>query len=321
MKHLLLMSALLLSINAFAKPSITDSDKGNGGSGSETLMVSSQVMIEDVAIKIKHFFIKNETKLSIIFPEFKVIDLVRKINETELEIVNNEFLIDKHDIKRTCLNFPNQAKINCSASLIEKISSNPQALFVLVLHEYLGLIGVEETSPKNAQMIDGYSISKRIAPYISKLSQYDLVFKSIDLLDILTNPGMVGIDRTLDDRDKKTFILNGFTTDNSIYDEDEDECSIRIVINNGKTIDIVDHRMDAILGRDNTGYPITAYKNHMNNSYNRLTMKKDDSKVKAQIKNGILTFQQTIYDPTFMKGIIPLYKSRECAVNLSQIAR
>lgn len=169
MKKLLILGILLLNVQAFA------SDKGNGGSGSESLLVGQQAQLESVALKLRSFFLKNETALKPIFPEFNIQDLAKKIKISDIRVVDETKLIDKYGKSRTCLNFPNSSLIECKSSGVEPLFNQPSTLFVLVLHEYLGLIGVEETSPANPTMIAGYSISKRIAPYVSKVNDYDLV--------------------------------------------------------------------------------------------------------------------------------------------------
>lgn len=169
MKTLLIMGTLLLSMNSFA-----GNEKGNGGSGFESKLVGQQAQLESVALKLRSFFLKNEAALKPVFPEFDIKVLAKKIKMSDIRVVDEDKLIDKNGKDRTCLNFFNSSLIECKSSEIEQLLDQPTTVFVLVLHEYLGLIGVEETSPKNPTMIDGYKISKRIAPYVAKVSNYDL---------------------------------------------------------------------------------------------------------------------------------------------------
>jgi hypothetical protein len=171
MKFGLLLISMLMTVSAFS------SDKGNGGSGTESQLAGQQAQLELIGSKIRMFFLQNES-MQDVFPEFEIKTLTKKIKITEIEIVNDDELIDKHGKSRTCLNFPDQSLIRCKYSGIETLMNEPTALFVLMFHEYLGLIGAEETSPANPATIDGYSISKRLAPYIN--SQASIV-NSFDL--------------------------------------------------------------------------------------------------------------------------------------------
>lgn len=173
MKQLLILGLILLSAQSFAR-----SDKGNGGSASEAQMIAQQAQIESVAFKIRSFFLKNEATLKSQFPEFEIQTLVKKIKTSDIRIVDEEFLYDKNGVSRTCLNFPDSSLIECKYSGIQALLNGPAPLFVLVLHEYLGLIGAEETAPTDPNIVDGYSISKRIAPYVTKVNDYDLVMTS-----------------------------------------------------------------------------------------------------------------------------------------------
>ncbi|MBY0415744.1 MAG: hypothetical protein K2Q18_16340 [Bdellovibrionales bacterium] len=173
MKTLLILGTILLGANAFA-----GNEKGNGGSGTESKIVAHQAHLESVSLKIKNFFAKNEKTLATQFPEFNIRTLVGKIGKSQIKVIDAEELLDKDGVSRTCLNFRDSALIECKSSGVESLINSPSALFVLVLHEYLGLIDAEETSPKNPLMIDGYSISKKIAPYVTKVSDYDLVISN-----------------------------------------------------------------------------------------------------------------------------------------------
>jgi hypothetical protein len=175
MKHIILSALLVLSTTAaFAN------DKGNGGSGDESQMVALQAQLETVSLKIRTFFLKNEKELKKVFPEFNIQALVKTIKKSDIRIVDKK-LTDKYGKDRTCLNFPQSALIECKQSEIQALIDHPSAFFVLVFHEYLGLIGAEETSPNDPLLINGYSISKKIAPFVSKVNEYNLVIDSNSL--------------------------------------------------------------------------------------------------------------------------------------------
>ena len=177
MKNLFMTGFILLNLSTLTYAS--SNEKGNGGSGSESQMVAQQAQLETVSLKIKNFFLKNEVVLQEEFPEFSVQALIKKIKSSDIRVVDTNELLDKDGVSRTCLNYPESSIIECKSPGIEALLEQPSALFVLVFHEYLGLIGVEETSSNNANINDGYSLSKRIAPYVSKVNDYDLVINYV----------------------------------------------------------------------------------------------------------------------------------------------
>lgn len=178
LKQFLTVSTLFLGVLAVSHVSFAGDRAGNGGSGGESEMAAQQAQVESISLKIKHFFQQNKKKLASEFPEVLIPKLVQIIEEADLRVVETKQLIDKHGKSRTCLNFPESSLIECKSAGIAALSAQPAAMFVLIFHEYLGLLGVEETSPTNPSMIDGYSISKRIAPYVTKVNDYDLVMTS-----------------------------------------------------------------------------------------------------------------------------------------------
>lgn len=177
-KRLLILSAFFIGALGISKLSYAGDRAGNGGSDDESRIASQQAILQSTALKIKKFFITNGPTLQKEFPEFSVRDLIEKIEKSEIRIVDTEELVDKHGKSRTCLNFPDLNVIECKYSDIKNLESNPQTLFVLTMHEYLGLLGVEETMPSQINFIDGYSISKRLAGYVTKVNDYDLVLDS-----------------------------------------------------------------------------------------------------------------------------------------------
>lgn len=206
MKKLLIVGLLIVGLNANA-----GIDKGNGGSGVESNLVGQQAHLESVALKIKTFFKKNEESLRPAFPEFDIQLLVKRIETSDIRVVDVEELIDKNGKSRSCLNFPNSSLIECKSKDIEKLLDQSTALFVLVFHEYLGLIGAEETSLNNPHFIDGYPISKRLAPYVTLLSDYDLVLnqavnRSVLIGELNCGDGTITAQVLLNTMNKKTLI-------------------------------------------------------------------------------------------------------------------
>lgn len=163
-------------------------EKGNGGSFSEAYMYGTQDSYRQIILKISSFVTKHDRE----FAEFAPKKFARVSRELKLEIVNKT-LVDKNGVSgRTCLNYPSALKIVCDVNKLERIQHNPKAQFVLMAHEVLGLLGIEMTSPYNPEQIDGYKISKRIAKYVTKVADYDLVFVNredliIELNEILSD--------------------------------------------------------------------------------------------------------------------------------------
>lgn len=103
-------------------------------------------------------------------------DLIKKLR---LEVVE-QTLIDRNGITRTCLNFPEAAYIQCNKERLNALGNDVPTQYVLVFHELLGLLGVEESSP-NEELIRSYSISSRLKAYVQKVSTYNLVYKNLYL--------------------------------------------------------------------------------------------------------------------------------------------
>ena len=177
MKQLVTASTLFLGILAVSQVSYAGDRGGNGGSGGESEIAAQQAQFENVALKIKQFFVQNEDELAPQFKEVNIPNLISKIDSSRI-LVNDEALTDRHGKKRTCLNFAKENLIHCNATALKALNESPEALFVLAFHEYLGLLGVEETSPNDPTVVDGYSISKKIAPYVTLVNDYDLRLKN-----------------------------------------------------------------------------------------------------------------------------------------------
>jgi hypothetical protein len=169
--------ALGLSMNVFAGAG------GHGGSGTESEIAASTNQVEVVTMKLKRFFSKNVDVLKGVFPEVEIPLLLEKFETAQLKVVTAEVLIDKNGVSRSCLNYQETNLIECKNSEIARLVDRPLALFVLVFHEYLGLMGVEETSPTDAAAVDGYKISRRLSGYLTKVVEYDLQISGIQELE------------------------------------------------------------------------------------------------------------------------------------------
>lgn len=182
MKTLTLITCLLFSQLSMAgdtgalKEKEHENEKGNGGTISEAMLAGKEAELVQVAQKIKRFFLKYPKTMKKVFPMVKTKELVEKINVMSIDVVDQK-LVDRYGITRSCLNFRDSDLIQCNYTELEKFKKNPGAIFVLMLHEIFGLMGIEETSPLNATYIEGYKHSKAIYPYATKVEDWDLVMK------------------------------------------------------------------------------------------------------------------------------------------------
>ena len=180
MKGSLFLMAFILSTNTFAdsytaKLSLNTGEKQNI-KDLKILENRYAKMIENRSSEMYNYFKENQVSLQLIFPEFKIKDLLIKMKNTHFEIVD-EVLIDKNNIARACLNFPKSSKIKCKVEELIEGERSPEVFFALLLHEYLGLMGIEETSLDKNRPNAGYTISSRIVSSLTNLKGYDLVLK------------------------------------------------------------------------------------------------------------------------------------------------
>ena len=176
LKQFMVSTALFAGLVTSLQMAHAGDRAGNGGSGNEVAVVIAQKNISDIAAKIDIFFKKN-TEARDEFPEIDFNQLSRVINDVKI-VVAEEKLIDKNDQKRTCLNFPEELLIQCNLKEYSLIEKDVPSQFVLVLHELLGLLEVEESSPMNEELSDSYRISQRLKKYVTKVDSYDLVYKN-----------------------------------------------------------------------------------------------------------------------------------------------
>ncbi len=180
MKGFLFLMISILSINTFAD-TYTAKLSLKSGKVKNTVDLKSlenkyAKMIQARSSEMYDYFKDNEKNLQSVFPEFKIKDLLQMMKNTHFEIVD-EVLIDKDSVARACLNFPKISKIKCRVDELIEGERSPEVFFALMLHEYLGLMGIEETSLDNNKPNAGYTISSRIVSSLTNLKGYDLVLK------------------------------------------------------------------------------------------------------------------------------------------------
>ena len=185
MKILLLFNLLFLSFNTFADESTISLEKRVNNDVSD-----SQEYFEDVRSNLEYFFKDNEDKLKSVYPEFKISELVKKMENAEVEFIDNDTLIDDAGVVRTCLNYPNLSLIKCSASLVAKFDNSRNAVYPFILNQYLELINVKKSKSSDETFVDGYNISKRIFPHIVNNSgSVYLIYNSLSSKRIMSTPG------------------------------------------------------------------------------------------------------------------------------------
>ncbi len=176
MKTLLLSGILLLNLNAFSSfASARGNEKGNGGSGDEVDTVVVQKNIEDIIFKINRFFKINQ-QMRTQFEAVNFSELATLAGAVKVEIAEEE-IFDKDGVNRTCLNFPASSVIQCNKKKILSLKENTPTLYVLIFHELLGLMNIEESSSSNQELIENYKISQNLRRYVTKVDNYDLAVR------------------------------------------------------------------------------------------------------------------------------------------------
>ena len=205
MKTLLLTSSLLLSLSSFAKDSVTDTNSGIKTKGFDVdahKIRHHTYNINNAIEKLKALFTNDKEKLKTLFPEVNIEDLLKKMKDTKI-IVVNEVLKDKSGATRTCLNYADLSIIKCSViDLDESFYDYQEALHVLMLHQYLGLMGINENSKinVNTKLNSAYSISKRLTPYLNIPVAYDFSFDKKNLSGFENTMGQIVFESTLERR-------------------------------------------------------------------------------------------------------------------------
>lgn len=144
---------------------------GGGGTYSDADKAIAHAKYMEIINKIGRFFAGYES-LDYEFPELNFKKLEALIPQIKLDIVEDSNLTDKNNVSgRTCLNYPELKFIRCDIASLEKMKENTALQYVMTYHEILGLLGVEESSPKNPSIIDDYKYSKKIAQYATNRGQ------------------------------------------------------------------------------------------------------------------------------------------------------
>ena len=167
MKKILIIATLLINLNVFAKISKQDSDKGNGGSITETINVLHQRNFENAGLKIRNFFINNERELQSIFPEFEIKDLVSLINSTQIEVLD-KILYNENGKRTGCIYYPAKSKMICQTAYLVNSSYSLNGTIQAVMHEYLKALGLERDVDYLTSDTSDFPISIRLLSYITQ---------------------------------------------------------------------------------------------------------------------------------------------------------
>ena len=145
---------------------------GNGGSEDEISNSLSEITYLDFTEQIVTFYNQNP-RAKDTFPQIDPDTFEQVTSELTFELSHKE-LFDKNNMKRSCLNFPDEVKIICNPIDKEKHENDTRVTFILLFHEILGLMGIEESTPENERVIQNYEVSRRLIKYFSKTQTYKL---------------------------------------------------------------------------------------------------------------------------------------------------
>lgn len=176
---LVLNSVLFVSAIGAAK---AGERTGNGGDIGLVALNSEKYKIQDTIMKIINFF-ERTPQLSVIFPEINIqqlVELREELSTRNIE-VTTERVFDTHGEEKTCINYYNQLNepgITCNFTKL-RAWVNVEDYFVLVLHEMLGLQSIEVDLVDEDFSGRNYYISGRIRNYVSRVSNFDLVYNDV----------------------------------------------------------------------------------------------------------------------------------------------
>lgn len=195
---------LLLSLSLlFASPEsqVLQADKGNGGDEITALKISIQKMIVKNLIEIRDFF-SNHNELDDYFFEFESKDIIETINQLlsndSITIVEDgnprnddesrTQIYDKFNRPRKAVNYPGRMEVEYDLEELIKISEDNTGLYLLNLHEVLGLMGVEEKVEDLARS-QKYTISSKLLPFLVHKKTFYLKYdRRIDVNEVRGEP-------------------------------------------------------------------------------------------------------------------------------------
>lgn len=161
MKNLLLIGTFLFNLNAFAKPSMIDSDKGNGGDICENQMRNISNDIESWLLRDEFKGIKLDNRISEAAFKGRMLEAVQR---SLLSCTADKIFIGKAE--KTCKNFKDKnrdIRIVCNFNRFMKTTQNDQ--YRLMHHEFAGVAGLETNDGKEES---NYRISDQVTGFLRK---------------------------------------------------------------------------------------------------------------------------------------------------------
>ncbi len=147
--HWLLSCFLFISLhNVFAQ-----TDEYVGGNGGD----DDEIMIKNTLMKVGVFLDSSEGK-SIFKNELDSKAFIETTKLTDIRVVDFE-LVDKFNLKRCALNFPERHLAVFNRNCLDQLRNNVTDLYVLLTHEILNIMGLELPDEKNGSV---YTISSKI---------------------------------------------------------------------------------------------------------------------------------------------------------------
>jgi hypothetical protein len=145
MRALLMGLITFISVSAFA--GIRDVGNGGDAIALEFTTLARQVS-KDIKIEAQH-----------LFPEFSAEDLESVIESTKVASVDKTIL---NGVEKDAINYPRLKLIEVSRSRWKSRSVSTEKLRALVLHEYLGIMNINDADYKiSGRLIDYYLDSKK----------------------------------------------------------------------------------------------------------------------------------------------------------------
>lgn len=174
----LLITSLVSSFGAFAqekgkivevKPTMIDNEKGNGGEYD----IINKYGVESDFLRIRKElinFLNSDTALNL-YPNIDLKRTIELLEDDEIFELAKENLVDKFNLKRDALNFPENLKVFLEEESFAK-AVGTKAIYVLVLHEVFGLQGVEVNDAESSKF--SYEESLKLWNYIHADTIYSL---------------------------------------------------------------------------------------------------------------------------------------------------
>jgi len=189
---LALLATVILYCGHYQSTYASSGGGGNGGSELEARLNVERLEFLKKVANIQDFFKKYPEELKKEFSEIKDFEnFTETLDEDRFELsIVDERLVDKYGIARTCVNYPEKRYIICDYQSLQKLHEDWSAYYVQVLHEFLGLQGIEKTTPTESLDIKGYKTSSKIAQYVSRSNEYVLQIKDEKQFDKKTNSNM-----------------------------------------------------------------------------------------------------------------------------------